>query len=70
MEPKNCWEYWDCHEEIRDRCPAYTTPYSGQDCFYYAKDFCPKIKKDEFEHCWECPWYKKIKPDSDKAGKI
>ena len=68
MEPKNCWEYWDCPEEIRDRCPAYTIPYSGRECFYYAKDFCPKLKH-EFEHCWECPWYKKIKSDSDKAGK-
>ena len=68
MEPKNCWEYWDCPEEIRDKCPAYTTPYSGRVCFYYAKDFCPKLK-DEFEHCWECPWFKKIKSDADKAGK-
>ena len=68
MEPKNCWEYWDCSEEIRDKCPAYTIPDSGRDCFDLAKDYCPKVLYG-FKHCWECPWYKKIKSDSDKSGK-
>ena len=59
MEPQNCWEFWDCPAEIRDICPAFTTK-SGRECYDLAKDFCPKLKK-EFEHCWECPWYKKVK---------
>ena len=63
MSPDNCWEYWDCTKDVRDVCPAYTLD-SGMDCFDLAKDFCPKLEK-EFKHCWECPWYKKIKSDTE-----
>jgi hypothetical protein len=67
MEPGNCWEYWDCPKEIRENCPAYTTD-SGKDCFNLAKDFCPKLKND-FDHCWECPWYMKLKALKEEEEK-
>jgi hypothetical protein len=58
MESQNCWEYWDCPEEDKENCPAYTTN-SGRDCFYMAESFCPKKERD-FQYCWECPWYEKV----------
>jgi len=61
MEKKTCWDYWDCPEETRAKCPAYITK-SGRDCFDLASEFCPR-KKSEFKHCWECPWYKKVEKE-------
>ncbi len=60
MEPQNCWEFWNCSQEIRVKCPAYVT-HSGKECYNLAECFCAKVKKD-FKHCWECPWYLKINP--------
>ena len=45
MEADSCWKYFNCPEETRNECPAYTTN-SGKECFYLAKDFCPKAKED------------------------
>ena len=64
MEPQSCWEFWNCPKEVRDECPAYTTN-SGKECFYLAEHFCPRLKT-EFKSCSECPWYKKMKPVSEK----
>jgi hypothetical protein len=64
MEHKNCWEFWNCSEKIRSKCPAFLT-YHGMDCFDFAENDCPKIEKG-FNHCSECPWYKKIKSNIDK----
>jgi len=61
---ENCWEFWDCPVEVRDECLAYNTK-SGRDCFNFTSDFSPKLKST-FEHCWECPWYKKLSQDSNK----
>ena len=58
-EPENCWEFWDCPNEERDDCPAFLT-YHGMDCYAFAENFCSKTDKG-FQHCRECPWYKKIK---------
>jgi hypothetical protein len=58
MEPQNCWEFWNCPKKIRDNCPAYTTN-SGRDCYDLAEDYCPKVT-NQFKHCQECPWFKKI----------
>ena len=60
MESENCWEFWDCPGEVKDNCPAYKTN-SGRDCYDLATEFCPRLKND-FKFCWECPWYKIIKP--------
>ena len=67
-EVENCWEFWDCPVEMRVKCPAYTLN-AGKDCFNLATDFCPKLKKKEFEHCWECPWYKKVQQDLNQKSK-
>jgi hypothetical protein len=60
-EKFNCWEFWDCPKEERDNCPAFLTSH-GMDCYDFAKNYCPKIDRG-FQHCRECPWYKKIKKE-------
>ena len=66
MEPKNCWEFWDCPKDIRDQCPAFLT-YHGDECYNFAENYCQRPNMD-FQRCEECPWYKKIKHGSDKTG--
>jgi hypothetical protein len=61
VEPKNCWEYLECPSEERDNCPAFLT-YHGRECYNFAEDYCTKLKKD-FKRCWQCPWFKIIRPD-------
>lgn len=61
MKSENCWDFWDCPKEVRDECPAYKTN-SGRDCYDLAAEFCPRLNT-EFKFCWECTWYKKIKPE-------
>ena len=56
--PRNCWEFWNCPKEVRDDCPAFIT-FHGMNCYDFSEN-CPKIDKG-FQHCRECPWYKKIK---------
>ena len=68
MEADSCWKFFNCPEETRNECPAYTTN-SGEECFYLAKDFCPKVKED-FKHCWECPWYKKVKASAEDQEEL
>ncbi|MBU2638894.1 MAG: hypothetical protein KJ955_08015 [Nanoarchaeota archaeon] len=64
VEPKNCWEFWNCAEDIKKKCPAYNYN-SGRDCWLAASSFrepgCPKVK-NEFESCSDCPWFKKLNP--------
>jgi hypothetical protein len=67
MEHQNCWEFFDCPEKVRDKCPAFLT-YHGRDCFNFAENYCPRIYKG-FDRCWECPWFKKIKPDFELEEK-
>jgi len=69
-EPQNCWEFWNCDINIREECPAYTSN-SGKECWRVAGHFVTKTKKcpkimHEFKTCFECPWFKKLNPDSDK----
>ena len=70
---QNCWDYWNCPEEVRDACPAYATN-SGRECWMVAGSFttsktkCPKAAK-EYKFCWECPWFKKLNPDFEKNKK-
>jgi hypothetical protein len=67
MEHQNCWEFNDCPKERRDKCPAFLT-YHGRDCYNFAENYCRRPDM-AFQRCEECPWYKKIKTDSDKAVK-
>ncbi|MBI4843524.1 MAG: PilZ domain-containing protein [Nitrospirae bacterium] len=68
MNPKNCWEFWNCADKLKAKCPAFTTD-SGRECFDLAKDYCPKTT-DEFEHCWECPWYQEIQKERLDNGTL
>jgi len=34
----NCWDYMDCPEEIRSKCPAY--PANGRDCWKMLSTKC------------------------------
>ena len=63
----NCWEYWDCPKDVKEKCPAYTTN-SGKECWMLTIHFttqetnCPKTTH-KYKYCWECPWYKKMNPE-------
>lgn len=68
QEPKNCWEFMSCKEEVRKDCPAFQGD-AGQDCWFIAGSYnpnpeCPKAKikkdKDVYNSCFECWWYKKF----------
>jgi hypothetical protein len=62
----NCWEFWNCPNEVRDDCPAFLT-YHGKDCFDFAGNYCQR-KDSGFQHCRDCPWYKNIKSTGYKKG--
>jgi len=67
-EPNNCWEFWDCNEEVRIDCPAYKTN-SGSECWMSAGSLgtvsCPKTKR-QFDYCWQCTWFIKLNSNLDK----
>ena len=63
-KPHNCWEYWHCSDESKERCPAYKVE-AGKECYIVTSfvdkpDESPK-KMHDFAHCGECPWYSMIK---------
>jgi len=58
-EPQNCWEYWDCKKEIREKCQAYITD-TGRECWLLSSGECPRSKERGLEDCRNCDWYKKI----------
>jgi hypothetical protein len=64
MKPLNCWEFWNCPEEVKNGCPAFITNY-GIDCYDFSENYCPRAEKN-FRHCRECPWYKKIQSEFRK----
>ncbi len=71
--PQNCWEFWNCPKEIRENCLAYKLN-AGKECWCFAEDFkpsplCPKVQHN-FEHCWDCPWFKKLNPDFHKEESV
>ena len=55
---KNCWDFWKCDKETKEKCPAYKTA-SGDECWLVATDYCPYLKQ-KFKTCDECPWFKKF----------
>ena len=69
LEPENCWEFWNCPDEARDTCLAYTTD-SGKECFHVAATTCAKVLVGhDYQHCWQCPWYERINPDKGTSTK-
>ena len=66
MEPRNCWEFWNCKNSEKEKCPACQTS-SGKDCFNLTYQFRPIAKKD-FQYCWECPWERALKTTFDTGN--
>jgi hypothetical protein len=61
-EAKNCWKYWSCSEEFKDKCPTYAAD-QGRNYWKYTGDLSPfewARSKRNFDSCLECPWYKKM----------
>lgn len=67
MKPQNCWEFWKCKNDEKEKCPAYET-HSGKDCFNLTSRFRP-IGKRNFQYCRECPWHRIIKTTFDIGNK-
>jgi len=68
-EPQNCWEFHNCSEEARKKCPAF--PSDGRKCWEIASSFegigCPKTKGMGMRFCIRnCGWFKKLNPDCYK----
>jgi len=69
-EPQNCWDFWNCQNDVRAQCPAFTSNL-GRYCWMVAGHMVTELKKcprvvHHFKTCFECPWFKKLNPDSDK----
>ena len=69
-EPQNCWEFWNCPEVARKKCPAYEYKM-GRECWMIASSFngegCPKTKGMGMKFCMNnCDWFKKLNPDLSK----
>ena len=63
--PQHCWEFHNCSEQARNKCPAYM--YPEEKCWLVASSFkgagCPKAKEAGFAFCIkECGWYKQQNP--------
>jgi len=63
-EPQNCWEFYNCPEETRKKCPAYEYKM-GRECWLIASTFagegCRKTKDIGLMFCVsQCGWYKKV----------
>ncbi|MBF0122708.1 MAG: hypothetical protein HQL21_04790 [Candidatus Omnitrophica bacterium] len=72
-EPKYCWEYRNCEDGIRKKCPAYL--YSEEDCWMLAShpsgEGCPWAKGKGILYCAsECEWYKKKKSALTRESKL
>jgi len=57
----NCWEYTDCPEEQRNRCPAH--PDRGLDCWKVTGTLCDqgrhraKSLEEKIARCRKCDFY-------------
>ncbi len=71
----NCWQFWDCSEEAKLKCPVYKSK-DGRRCWTYTHDllipFHFSRQRKKFKSCEECPWYKKMQkltPEGDLKKK-
>ena len=69
-ESQNCWEFWNCPEETKIKCPAFI--YPDEKCWIVASSVngCFKTKEEGFRFCVQtCDWFKKVNPDFFKDVK-
>ena len=59
-EPQNCWEFYDCSEEAKEKCLVFQNDM-GKECWFVCniKEINNK-NTEKFKNCFECDWYKKI----------
>ncbi len=67
-EAQNCWEFWNCSKENIKKCLAYKLKM-GRECWMISGKFTPgknhaPLEKRNFKYCFDCPWYKRLNPDS------
>jgi len=65
-EPQHCWEFRNCPDDTKKKCPAYI--YKYEKCWMIASHvsgkWCPSAKDKGIVYCFEeCGWYKKMNPD-------
>ncbi len=59
QEPQNCWEFWNCPEELKIECSAYLCNL-GNKC-WLVSGFSKKNKTARKDiDCTDCEWYKKL----------
>ena len=66
--PQNCWEFWNCPEDTKTRCPAF--PSAGKKCWEVAssldKEGCSKVKGRGVLFCVnQCTWFKEMNPHQE-----
>ena len=45
MGTKNCWEYWECPDYVREYCPAFKQD-SGESGLLFTEALCPHKQSD------------------------
>lgn len=60
-DPKNCWEYWNCSEEVKMICPVHEKG-AGSMCWNFVGGSVPFVER-KFDLCGDCPWFKKRAPE-------
>lgn len=64
---KNCWEYWACDTNAKQKCPVYKKK-DGKKCWLYTDNlrvFKWARPKRDFEYCWECLWCQRVNKKSE-----
>ena len=60
--PKNCWEFWNCPEEIRKNCEVFKLK-AGNKCWFMHTMAKGCKRTEEIGGCFTCEWFKKNNPD-------
>ncbi len=66
-----CWEYWDCSQKNKIKCPVYKAG-DGKRCWMYTDNlavFAWAAADRKFDTCKKCPWYKKLHPKRERKAK-
>ena len=57
-EPENCWEFWNCPEEIRNNCEIFKLN-AGKECWFLSNS-SKGCKRSKGNGGWfNCEWFKK-----------